>query len=72
MRHVLGADTNLALSLIVAKTVSDGSIMVRRVDIPVKRPCNIPKITQFLRITDICLIYGHLTDLWTVGGDVHA
>ena len=38
---VLGADTFLALSLIVPLLVSRGSITVRRVDIPVKRPCKL-------------------------------
>ena len=47
---VLEADTFLALSLIVEILVSDGSYWPRRVDIPVKRPCELLEIHPFLRI----------------------
>ena len=47
------ADTFLALSLIVEIWVSDGSIMARRVDISVIRPCQIMDYSQFLRISGI-------------------
>ena len=60
-----------ALSLIVGFYLSDGSILLRRVDIPVIRPCKVLEITQNVRFKDISVIYGHLTDLWTVGDTKH-
>ena len=50
---ILEADTNLALSLIVAFSASDGSISRRRVDIPVITPCRKVEITQNVRILNI-------------------
>ena len=41
IKAFLRADMFLALSLIVDKSVSRGSIMARRVVIPVKRPCEL-------------------------------
>ena len=53
IRPYLEADMFLALSLIVEKWVSGRSITVLRVDIPVKRPCQITVICQNLRYRDI-------------------
>ena len=59
--HILGpgteanlrADTFLALSLIVPYSVLRDPYTARRIDIPVKRPCKLLEIRQFLRIKDI-------------------